>query len=231
MRVVTIIPARAGSKSIPRKNIMLLNDKPLISYSIGYSLNSKIVSRTIVSTDDAEIAAISRKYGADVPFIRPVELAGDFVQDYPVMKHALDYLDSVGEQYDLYVLLRPTSPLRETGLIEKALDLINSDIRASSVRAVIQASQHPYRVWNREGNYITAYVKSTCEPYNLPRQLLPAAFFQTGDIEVIRRDTLLSGSISGNYVLPLLIDNYVDIDEEKDVNAAEVILKNRGRCD
>ena len=223
MKIVCLIPARGGSKSLPRKNINLLAGRPLIDYSIKYSINCSIVNRTIVSTDDDEIAKIARSCGADVPFIRPLNLAMDQTQDFPVMKHCLDYLESNGEIYDYYILLRPTSPLRKPGLIEEAIDLIKSNPKASSVRAVAIADQHPYRIWRLERQYIKSFItsKSIVEPYNIPRQLLPEAFFQTGDIEVIRRETILNGSVSGDNILPLVISDYIDIDNKKDIHEAE----------
>ncbi len=127
MKVITIIPARGGSKSIPMKNIQKIKNKPLVAYSIEYSLKSKSISKTIVSTDSTEIAEISRQYGADIPFIRPSEFAEDNSKDFEFMRHAHDYFEGKGEKYDLYVLLRPTSPMRPKGLIEKAIQIFKSN--------------------------------------------------------------------------------------------------------
>lgn len=111
--IYTVIPARGGSKSVPRKNIKPLNGHPLIKYSIDYSNASSLVNRTIVSTDDEEIADIAKGLGADVPFMRPQSLGGDLVQDYPVVMHALIALEEIYEEtIDIIILLRPTSPLR-----------------------------------------------------------------------------------------------------------------------
>ncbi len=227
MKIICLIPARGGSKSIPRKNIKLLAGRPLIDYSIKYSMNCSIVNRTIVSTEDDEIAKIALSCGADVPFLRPLEFAMDDSKDFPVIKHCFDYLESNGEIYDYYILLRPTSPLRKPGLIEQAIDLMKANPNASSVRAVTTADQHPYRVWRLEDQYIKSYItsKNIFEPYNIPRQLLPQAFFQTGDIEVMRRETIMTGSVSGNNILPLFIDDYIDIDNEKDIYDAEKKIK------
>ena len=127
MKVVVIIPARSGSKSLPKKNILPLNGKPLLCYSVSYALKSDLVNKVIVSTDSEEFAEIAKNCGADVPFLRPAKISMDNTRDYPFMRHALDYLDSVGDVYDIYILLRPTSPLRKKGLIEKSLNLIKSD--------------------------------------------------------------------------------------------------------
>ena len=117
--IYSVIPARGGSKSIPRKNIKLFKGNPLIKYSIDYSKASKLINKTIVSTDDDEIADIAENLGAEVPFMRPSELAGDLIQDYPVIVHALEEMEKIySETIDMIVLLRPTSPLRPKNLIE-----------------------------------------------------------------------------------------------------------------
>ena len=229
--IYTVIPARGGSKSIPRKNIKPLNGYPLIKYSIDYSNSCSLVNRTIVSTDDKEIAEIAKDLGADVPFMRPQSLGGDLVQDYPVILHALNAMEEMyKETIDIIVLLRPTSPLRPSSLIESGISLLNNDIAATSVRAVSSSTEHPYRQWNLQDGYINGFsnsLSSKLELFNLPRQELPEVFFQTGDIEIIRRQTLKNGSISGDRVLPLMInaDQVHDIDSQEDFDLAEKNLE------
>ncbi|MBF0185531.1 MAG: acylneuraminate cytidylyltransferase family protein [Magnetococcales bacterium] len=224
MNLVTVIPARGGSKSIPLKNIRLLHGRPLIDYSIRYSLACSLVQHTVVSTDCEQIAAIARHSGAEVPFLRPAEHAQDLTPDFPVFRHALLALEEFyQEKIDLLLLLRPTSPLRPPGLIERAVALLQAHPEASSVRSVAVAKEHPYRQWQTDGPYMRAAEERVFEPYNLPRQLLPLRYFQTGDLEMMRRQTLLDGSISGPRVLPLRIDHeeMVDIDHESDLQRAE----------
>lgn len=224
MRILTVVPARCGSKSLPNKNILLLNGEPLLCHSISYSLKSKVVSATIVSTDSQEIANIAKKCGAAVPFIRPKEFAMDDTRDYPVLRHALDFFEAQGDIFDIYILLRPTSPLRPSGLIEKAIDILIKNPSATAIRSVAKVEEHPYRSWrqNQDGS-ISGFVTNEVEPYNIPRQELPILYFQTGDIEAIRRETLIEGSISGSSVYPLVIkhDEMIDIDNESDFNRAE----------
>lgn len=223
MNIVTVIPARGGSKSIPKKNIQLLNGKPLVQYSIDYSLKSSLTTDTVVSTDSKEIAKISRQCGAKVPFLRPKEFAEDDTPDYPVIKHALDTLERLNNNIiDVIILLRPTSPLRPPNLIEMGIDLLKRFPKATSVRSVTKTKEHPFRQWQKNENYIRGFEKSIEEPYNLPRQKLPEIYFQTGDIEIIKRNTLILGSISGENVLPLLIDHssMLDIDEISDLEVA-----------
>ena len=231
MKVFSVIPARGGSKSIPRKNILKFGGKPLIQYSIEYSLSSELVNETIVSTDDKEIAELSLLLGAKVPFIRPKNLAQDHTQDFPVFFHALKALENIySSKIDFIILLRPTSPLRPKGLIEKAIRIISENSTCSSVRSVSKTTEHAYRQWTKKGAFIESILKGKIkenEPYNLPRQKLPEYLFQTGDIEVIRRSTLLDGSISGKNVLPIYIDSkdVHDIDSYQDLKLAEKNLR------
>jgi len=225
--IISVIPARSGSKSIPKKNIKLLNGKPLIQYSIDYSLKCSLVTSTIVSTDSEEIAKIARQCGAKVPFIRPLKLAHDDTPDYPVIRHALDTLEYLNdEKIDVIILLRPTSPLRSPGLIERGVELLKLFPKATSVRSVVITNEHPYRQWKISDKYMTGYEKEVNEPYNLPRQKLPEIYFQTGDIEIVQRNTLLNGSISGKNVVPLVIEHseMLDIDDPSDFCHAEKII-------
>jgi CMP-N,N'-diacetyllegionaminic acid synthase len=224
MKLVVIIPARGGSKSLPKKNILLLRGMPLLCHSVDYSLKSKLVSTTIVSTDSQEIADIAKNCGAKVPFIRPSEFAQDDSRDYQVMRHALDFLEAQGNIFDLYILLRPTSPMRPPGLIEKAVEILEKNTSATSVRSMARIKEHPYRAWRQHNDgSVSGFVYNEIEPYNIPRQELPELYFQTGDIEVIRREVIIKGSISGERVFPLVIDHedMIDIDNQSDFTRAE----------
>ena len=224
MKVIVIIPARSGSKSLKNKNILTFKGKPLLCHSISYGLKSKLVDKVVVSTDSKHFSNIAEACGANVPFIRPRNLALDNTQDYPVMKHALDYFESIGEVYDVYILLRPTSPLRPQGLIEKAIHIIRNKPSLSSIRTIAKIKQHPFRAWeiNKNGS-MSGFVQYLNEPYNLPRQELPELYFQTGDLEAIRRDTLLNGSVSGKNIFPIIMgcEEVYDIDNESDFERAE----------
>tara|TARA_B100001123_G_C15248749_1_gene1001981 strand:- start:233 stop:925 length:693 start_codon:yes stop_codon:yes gene_type:complete len=229
MNIVTVIPARGGSKSIPLKNIKELNGRPLIDYSIKYSLACSLVNQTVVSTDSSQIAEIAISCGALVPFLRPDNLAQDLTPDFPVMLHALKSLEKIfGKQIDLIVLLRPTSPLRPSQLIEKGIQLMKDYPNASSLRTIAKSSEHPFRQWKLKDGFMTGYESEIDEPYNKPRQELPTVYFQTGDLDIIRRETLLNGSVSGNKILPLVIqhEEMVDIDLMSDWVEAEKRIKN-----
>lgn len=224
MNFVVVIPARGGSKSIPLKNIQLLGGRPLISYTIEYAKQSKKVSHVVVSTDNEEIAQISKKYGAEVPFLRPDEISGDAVQDYPVIKHALEVLEGIyQEKIDAIVWLRPTSPLRPVSLIEKAYSLLEEHPNCTSIRSVVKSTEHPYRQWKINGVFMEGVSSNIFESYNMPRQKLPDVYFQSGDIEVVRRETILNNTISGDRVIPLIIQqkDMLDIDHFNDLKKAE----------
>ncbi len=228
LKAIVIIPARSGSKSLPKKNILPLNGKPILCYSVSYGLNCDAVDKVVVSTDSKEFAQIAKDCGADVPFIRPAQLSEDNTRDFPVIRHAMDYFESVGEVYDVYILLRPTSPLRPKGLIEQAINILTKNPSATSVRTVAKIKEHPYRAWSiKEDGSMKGFVEGVEESYNFPRQELPDVYFQTGDLEAVRRETLLNGSVSGDNVFPLVIDHedMIDIDHEKDFIKATKRLK------
>lgn len=222
LNILAIIPARGGSKSIPRKNIRLLAGHPLIAYSIAAGLAAKSVTRLIVSTDDQEIAEISRSYGAETPFLRPAECAQDDTPDLPVFHHALHWLDEQ-ERYrpDMIVHVRPPAPLRPPQLIDEAVELLCQTPEADSVRGVGIAHHTPYKMWRTsDDGFLTPLLTDTSgERYNMPRQSLPTVYWHTGHIDVMRYDTLMrKNSMSGDRILPIVIDPLycVDIDTENE---------------
>ena len=164
MKVLTIIPARGGSKSLPKKNILPLKGTPLLCHSVRYSLNSELVDTTIVSTDSQEIADIAGDCGASVPFIRPSEFAQDDIKDYPVVRHALNFFEAKNQIFDYYILLRPTSPMRPPGLIERAIKIFEDNPNATSVRSVAKIEEHPYRAWKQQDDgSISGFIENKIE--------------------------------------------------------------------
>jgi CMP-N-acetylneuraminic acid synthetase len=147
-RVLALVPARGGSKGLPRKNVLPLGGHPLIAWSIAAGLQAKTVHRTVCSTDDPEIAEVAARYGAEVPFMRPAELAQDDTLDLPVFQHALEWLErEQGWRADVVVQLRPTSPLRFPGQVDAAVRMLLDDPQATGVRTVIPAPANPYKMW------------------------------------------------------------------------------------
>jgi len=230
VEILAIIPARGGSKGLPGKNIKSLGRHPLIAYSIAAGLGAEFVNRVIVSTDDHEIADRAKEYGAEVPFTRPSELARDDTRDLPVFLHALEWF-SENEDYrpDLVVQLRPTSPFRPILLVDEAIKVIQDNPKATSVRGVVPSKQNPYKMWkfNKDGRMDPLLKSEYTEPYNMPRQELPETFWQTGHIDVIKRDTIIKGSMSGNVIYPYVVDPVysIDLDNALDWERAEDRLK------
>jgi len=228
--VLAVVPARGGSKSIPRKNIRSLAGHPLLAYSIAAGLQADRVNRVIVSTDDEEITEIARQYGAEVPFIRPSELAADDTPDLPVFQHALSWLEGQeGYRPDVVVQLRPTSPVRPPGCVDQAVEILLTHTEADSVRGVVPSGQNPYKMWRLlESGHLESLLKNGFnEPYNMPRQKLPPTYWQTGHIDVIRPATIMEmDSMSGEVILPLILDpKYtVDIDNLGDWHRTEWML-------
>ena len=236
LEVLAVIPARGGSKGIPRKNILDFAGYPLISYSIAAATQSKFVTRTIVSTDDEEIAQIARAYGAEIPFLRPAELAEDNTLDYPVFEHLLLKLQQTeGYVPDVVVQLRPTSPVRPVNVVDDAVQLLIDHENATCVRGIVPAGQNPHKMWrvDPETRQMIPLLKveGIKEPYNAPRQLLPDVFWQTGHIDAIRTSTITEQkSLTGDFLLPLMIDRQftVDIDTPYDWKRYEYLVLESG---
>jgi YrbI family 3-deoxy-D-manno-octulosonate 8-phosphate phosphatase len=234
--VLAIIPARGGSKGIPRKNIRPFAGFPLIAYSIEAGLKAETVTRVIVSTDDEEIAAVAREYGADTPFLRPAEFARDDSTDLPVFVQALDWLkEHEGYEPEIVVQLRPTSPFRPLDCVDQAVRKLIDHPKADSVRGVVPAGQNPHKMWVLDGDEKPMKpllnVPGLAEPYNAPRQVLPPVFWQTGHIDAIRVTTIRrNNSLSGDVILPLVLDaRYtVDIDTSFDWKRYEYLVLNSG---
>lgn len=232
--VLALIPSRGGSKSIPRKNIRSFGGHPLLAYSVAAGLQANAVTRVIVSTDDEEMADVAREYGAEVPFMRPADLAQDGTLDLPVFIHALQWLEQEdGYRPEVVVQLRPTSPLRAPDCVDKAVALLLSSTEIDSVRGVVLSGQNPYKMWRikDDGRMVPLLHNGFEEPFNMPRQKLPSTYWQTGHIDAIRMTTIVDKkSMSGEVIFPLLIDPryVVDIDTLRDWERAEWLLSQGG---
>ncbi len=232
-QVLTLIPARGGSKSIPRKNIRPFAGHPLIAYSIAAGLCAETVTRVIVSTDDDEIAAVARHYGAETPFLRPDEYSQDNTPDLPVFQHALNWLEEHdGYRPEIVVHLRPTSPFRRVSHIDEAVYRLMARPEADAVRTVCVPFQNPFKMWRIEPDGfmrpLGVELGIPHEPYNQPRQMLPEVYWQTGYVDVAWSDTILvKDSMTGERILPLIIDpsQWIDIDSADDWRRAERLLE------
>ena len=224
-----IITARGGSKSIPRKNIRLLGGKPLIQYTIDAALSTELLDHIIVSTDDPEIAQISRKLGVNVPFVRPQELSDDTAPTWKVAEHALNELDPHSLKFSSVCILQPTVPFRMPGEIDSAIQLF----REKSADTVITVSTvpiefNPYWTFLENAN---GELSRSIEGQHIVtrRQDLPTAYFRTGSVYVISRDTIsTTKSLFGPSIFGLKVTNdmHVNLDTMKDWEKAEALLEN-----
>lgn len=231
-KILAIIPARSGSKSVKHKNIKSIDGKPMMAYSIQHALQSSYINRVIVSTDSEEYAAIAREYGAETPFIRPAEYATDTALDIDVFSHALIYLRDV-ESYepDVVVQLRPTYPIRNVADIDNMIRMMVADETIDSVRSVSPAKEVAHKMWYMdEEQEMTPILTDIPEAYNMPRQQLPRILYQNACIDVIRPKVILEQhSMSGKKIVGYEMKENFDIDTEEDfARAAEVLQIRRG---
>lgn len=206
LKVLAIIPARGGSKGLPKKNIYLLNNKPLIAYTIDASIGSKYIDKTIVSSDSDEILSIAERFKSDI-LKRSVELATDAIPTEPVIKHVLE--NFLG--YNLLILLQPTSPLRTASHINAALELLVST-NATSLISVYEPAHTPFKSFkeNKQG-YLEGLVDNKT-PF-MRRQDLPKTFMPNGAIYITYiSDFLKSGSLFSDYTVPFVMDENISID-------------------
>lgn len=217
LKIIAIIPARSGSKSIPDKNIQSLNGTPLLAYTIQHALQSKYIQRTIVSTDSEYYASIAKSFQAEVPFIRPSAIAMDHSTDLEVFEHALKWLKE-NENYepDLIVHLRPTTPLRNTLDIDKMIEILEKNADADSIRSVVKNTEPVFKMWfiNDEGFLSPVVTDSRFhEAYNMPRQALPDSYLQNASIDITRTVTILKKkSMTGDKILGYVMHDNYDID-------------------
>ena len=233
--VMALIPARGGSKGIPHKNLRPLAGIPLVAHSILVAKQSKQIDRVVVSTDSPEIAEIAKEYGAEVPFLRPGDLAEDSTPDFPVFEHCLEWFEA-NENYspDIVVHLRPTGPLRTVEEIENGIQLLCDQPDADSVRSVNEPHQSPYKMWTQDGNFLRPLLLSEDVPesFTAPRQILPRVFETNANLGVTWQKTIdQKRSILGDNIAPLMTEGpVVDIDSEFDLIIAEQVLEARKVC-
>ena len=232
--ILALIPARGGSKGVHRKNLCPVGGKPLIAYAIQDALACGRITRTVVSTDDPEIAQVARALKAEVPFLRPRDLAEDLTPDLPVFRHALIWLkEREGYEPDLVVHLRPTSPVRSVETIAAAIELMQNHPEADALRSVSWPTQTPFKMWRIVESYLEPLlgVDGVVEPFSQPRQTLPEVYWQNGYVDVIRPRTILElNSMTGRKVLAFRIQEpFIEIDYPESLQVAERLLEFRQR--
>lgn len=225
MKILGIIPARGGSKGVPRKNIKLLGGKPLIAYTIEEALKSKL-TRVIVSTEDKEIAEVAKAYGADVSFMRPMELATDNASSIHVVQHALKEIETIGNTiYDAIMLLQPTTPFRIANDINEAINKFKSERCDSVISVVNVGGTHPARMkYIENGVLIDPPFSENYEGQN--RQELIPMYIRNGAIYLTRKETILKNSFKGDKSLALTMPELrsVNIDTLEDFEYAQWIF-------
>lgn len=223
---IALIPARGGSKSVPKKNIRLFKGHPLIAYSIAAAKLSEQIGRVIVSTDSEEIAEIAQHYGAEVPFLRPAKYAEDDSPDIDFVKHAIGWMaEHEGKIPEYIVHIRVTSPIRDWRVMDEGIEAIVEDKNASSLRSG-HICVHPLYKWFRFDD--SAYVKPvmpgmTCDEANMPRQGFPRVLIPNSYVDVLKADHVIQyDRMHGDRMIGFVTEEIPDIDTEQDLKKLEV---------
>ena len=219
-QVVALIPARAGSKGVPNKNVRMLGGHSLLAWSIAACLKSKKIDRVIVSTDSADYAQLAKDLGAEVPFLRPPEISGDRSTDYDFVVHALDWSAKEGREPEFLVHIRPTTPFRDPSVIDAAVDSFVRASQGTALRSVHEMSESAYKTFEiapagqlkRLGADDTAL-----DSANNARQQFPNTYFAKGYVDVLSSAFVRkTGLLHGAHVLPFITPPVVEVDTEDD---------------
>jgi CMP-N-acetylneuraminic acid synthetase len=228
--VAALIPARAGSKRVPDKNIRRLGGHPVLAYSIAAARDSGIFDAVVVSTDSEKYAAIARHYGAETPFARPAEMAGDTSPDIEWIAFTLNRLRAEGRAFEAFSILRPTSPFRQAETIQRAWAQFRAESGVDSLRAVEKCKQHPGKMWVVRGKRMLPLLPLTPaeQPWHSSQyQSLPEVYVQNASLEMAwTRVVFEGGNIAGQVVMPFLTQGYegFDVNLPADWEAAERLI-------
>ena len=230
MTAVAFIPARQGSKRVPGKNVRALGGHPVIAYSIVPAIESGVFESVIVSTDSEEIAAVARHYGADVPFLRPSQFAGDTSPDIEWLEYTLNELKRRGRTWDCFSLLRPTSPFRTPATIRRAWATFTAQEGVDSLRAIEKCAQHPGKMWIVNGSRMVPLLQGgpADQPWHsTPYQALPPVYVQNASLEIAwTRVVFDRRTIAGDVLVPFVTEGYegFDINDPHDWMIAERLI-------
>ncbi len=226
-----IIPARGGSKGIPGKNMRRLAGHPVIAWSIMAARLSAAIDRVIVTTDNRDIADTALAYGAQVPFLRPPELATDTSPAIDFVRHALAALaDCDNSRPELLTMLLPTTPLRLPGDIDTAIAAFRQNAAATGLRSAHELAEPPQKMMRIENGYLDGFFPDDHRPeyYNLPRQTFPPAYHPNGYVEIMRTATITAtGTLYGSRVMPWITDPAVELDAPQDFDYLEYTIERR----
>ena len=226
MNILGVIVARGGSKGVPNKNLKPIDSKPLIQYTIESAQNSKFLSHTIVSTDSPEISDFAKSLGANVPFLRPDNLADDFIGPLPTLIHAKKFYENNGNKADAIMMLQPTAPFRSTDDIDGSIELLKKTKSDSVISVVDVGAHHPARMkYIKDGKLIDPDI---CEEYeNQRRQELEKMYIRNGSIYLTKSEVIDQMSFKGKdcraWIMPW--ERSVNIDTAEDFLYAEWVLK------
>jgi CMP-N,N'-diacetyllegionaminic acid synthase len=228
--VIALIPARAGSKRVPDKNVRLLGDHPVIAYTIAAALDSGVFDSVVVSTDSERYADIAKHYGAEVPFLRPVDMSGDLSPDIDWVEYTLNRFRDQKREFDCFSILRPTSPFRQTTTIQRAWNQFLTEDGVDSLRAVEKCKQHPGKMWVVRNNRMMPLLPLS--PPELPwhssqYQSLPEVYVQNASLEIAWCRVVFEGhSISGTVLVPFFTENYegFDVNHPIDLRLAQELI-------
>lgn len=226
---VALVPARAGSERVPGKNVRPLGGHPLIAYTLAAAHEAGRFDAVVVSTDSDEIAAVARHYGGEVPSLRPAELATSTSPDIEWVRHTLSELAAAGREFELFSILRPTSPFRGAATIGRAFERLLAVDGADSLRAVERCREHPGKMWVVEGELMRPLLpQPDGVPYHSRQyQALPEVYVQNSSLEIAwARVATEHGSIAGERVVPFMTEGFegFSVDYQDDFDAAERAL-------
>jgi CMP-N,N'-diacetyllegionaminic acid synthase len=222
-KISALIPARGGSKGVPRKNIKEVGGYPLLAYSIAACKLSKHIGDIFVSTEDLEIANVAKKYGAIIPFMRPTEYASDSSTDCDVLKHFFDHV-----KVDDIAFIRPTTPFRSPDFMDSVIDRyfeVKSGV--TGLRTVHEINENPYKVFKIENNICRGFFPdfNGIEEYtNLPRQTFPTAYVGNGYLDIVKKETVLKGTTFGKTIHAEVCEKIIDIDSFFDLKLANLAV-------
>lgn len=231
-RVLAIIPARSGSKGVPHKNIQLIKGYPLLAYSIAAGLLSKKIDRVIVSTDSEEIARIAIQFGAEVPFLRPKELAGDQSGDIEFVEHTIKYMYENEKCIPEYLVhLRPTTPFREVEILDRAIEVCKKNKDCCSLRSGHRASESPFKWFIKEEH---GYFRSICdnldnESANGGRQCFPDVYIPDGYVDVLKSSYIINNNaLHGVKMIAFESPDCVEVDTLEDLEYIRYQIEKKG---
>jgi CMP-N,N'-diacetyllegionaminic acid synthase len=222
MKVVAIVPARSGSKGVPDKNIRPLAGRPLIAFSIRAALRSPNIDRILVSTDSEEYARIAREFGAEVPFLRPVDISADMSTDLDFFRHALNWLQShEGQVPELFVHLRPTTPLRDPQIVSKAVEVMKLSPASTALRSVHEMPESAYKTFEISGEWLKSVGSGSfaLDAANNARQQFPKTYHANGYVDVVRSSMIMEhNKLHGDKVHAFVTPPVAEIDTLEDLD-------------